>query len=107
VFGVDCSFPVSEDLALGAGTDWRYRSRIYHNAVLQDDPVQETPPYALGNAEVKVVTNKGRLTLSGYVRNLTDESYKVLSTVVNAVRRASALSRQSCISAAIATRFML
>jgi iron complex outermembrane receptor protein len=56
---------------------------IYHNAVIQDDPVQQTPAYAIGNADVRFVTGKGRFTLQGYVKNLTDHSYAVFTGVVN------------------------
>ncbi len=68
---------------MGVGTDWIIRSLIYHNAVVQDDPVQETPAYTIGNAEVRYITGKGRFTLQGYVKNLTDTSYKVFSSVVS------------------------
>jgi iron complex outermembrane receptor protein len=81
--GAELRFPVSADSAVGFGTDWLARSRIYHNAVIQNDPVQETPAYAIGNAEVRYITGGGRFTLQGYVKNLTDTDYKVLSQVVN------------------------
>jgi iron complex outermembrane receptor protein len=84
VFGADYTLPITEESAVGVGTDWLYRSQIYHNAVIQDDPVQETPGYVIGNAELRFVTGKGgRFTLQGYVKNLTDKNYKILSQVVN------------------------
>jgi iron complex outermembrane receptor protein len=82
-FGADFSVPVSDVSSVGVGTDWIVRSLIYHNAVVQNDDVQTTPAYAVGNAEVRFVTGKGRFTLQGYVRNLSNTDYKVLSTVVN------------------------
>jgi iron complex outermembrane receptor protein len=82
-FGGDYTFPVSKESAVGVGTDWIVRSLIYHNAVIQNDPVQTTPAYAIGNAEVRFITGKGRFTIQGFVRNLTDTNYKVLSQVVS------------------------
>ncbi len=83
VVGADYDVPVSKESAVGAGTDWLFRSRIYHNAVVQNDPVQQTAPYAVGNVELRFVTGRGRFTLQGYVRNVADKSYKVLSQVVS------------------------
>jgi iron complex outermembrane receptor protein len=82
-FGAELRLPVSADSEIGIGTDWVVRTRIYHNAVVQDDPVQETPAYAIGNLEARFSTGGGRFTLQGYVRNVTDLSYKILSQVVN------------------------
>jgi iron complex outermembrane recepter protein len=82
--GADVRFPIGETQAIGAGTDWTIRSRIYHNAVVQDDKQQQTPPYALGNVELRYSFAHERFTLLGYVRNLTDATYRILSTVVNA-----------------------
>jgi iron complex outermembrane receptor protein len=81
--GATLTLPVNETSAVGFGTDWIVRSLIYHNAVIQDDPVQTTPAYAIGNAEARFITGKGRFTLQGYVKNLTDESYKVFTGVVS------------------------
>ncbi|HEY0707576.1 MAG TPA: TonB-dependent receptor [Polyangia bacterium] len=69
--------------ALVLETDWSYRSHVFHNAVTQNDPVQETPGYALGNLALRYVTPSLKLVLQAFVKNVTDESYKVLSQVVN------------------------
>lgn len=82
--GADYRVPIGEEQALSFGTDWTIRDRIYHNAVVQDDKMQETPPYALGNVELRYSFAKERLTLQAYVRNVTDTNYKVLSRVQNA-----------------------
>jgi iron complex outermembrane receptor protein len=79
----DFVWPVTRKWDLGVGTDWIIRSKIYHNAVIQDDPVQQTPAYALGNADVRFTRQKGRLTLQAYVKNLIDHSYAVFTNVVN------------------------
>jgi iron complex outermembrane receptor protein len=65
------------------GTDWSYRSHIYHNATVQNDPVQETPDYWNGNARVSYFTPDNQLQLTGFVKNVTDQSNKVLSQIVN------------------------
>ncbi|MBM7060558.1 TonB-dependent receptor [Pseudomonas sp. UL073] len=65
------------------GTDWSYRSHIYHNATVQDDPVQETGDYWNGNARISYFTPDNQLQLTGFVKNVTDQSNKVLSQIVN------------------------
>ncbi|MCY1347737.1 Vitamin B12 transporter BtuB [compost metagenome] len=65
------------------GTDWSYRSHIYHNATVQDDPVQETSSYWNGNARVSYLTPDSKLQVTGFVKNVTDQSNKVLSQIVN------------------------
>ena len=82
--GAEYRLPIGETQAVAAGTDWTIRSRIYHNAVVQDDKQQETPPYAIGNVEVRYSFGKERFTLQGYIRNVADTTYRILSTVVNA-----------------------
>jgi len=79
---VDYVVPVGRTSAVSLGTDWIYRSHIFHNAVIQNDPVQESGRYAIGNAELRYSVGNGRLTILGYVRNLADTQYKVLSQVV-------------------------
>jgi iron complex outermembrane recepter protein len=81
--GGSYTLPVTADTAFGVGTDWIVRSKIFHNAVIQDDPVQQTPAYAIGNADVRYVLEKGRFTIQAYVKNLTDVSYAVFSSVPN------------------------
>ncbi|HCF1525276.1 TonB-dependent receptor [Pseudomonas aeruginosa] len=65
------------------GTDWSYRSHIYHNATVQDDPVQETGSYWNGNARISYFTPDNQVQVTGFVKNLTDQSNKVLSQIVN------------------------
>lgn len=79
----DYVIPVSAQTSIGVGTDWIVRSRVYHNAVIQNDPVQETPAYAIGNADVRYVLAQGRFTLQAYVKNLSDQSYAVFNAVVS------------------------
>lgn len=64
-------------------TDWSYRSHIYHNAVVQNDPVQETPGYALGNARISYVTPNGKFEFSLYSNNILNQSWKILAQVPN------------------------
>lgn len=91
--------------SLAGSTDWSFRSRIYHNAVVQNDPIQQTPAYTLGNAEIRYVTADGRLTLQLYVKNLTDKSYKVLSQVVNLGAYPTSLGAPRTFGANVIARF--
>ncbi|UJR83987.1 Hypothetical protein I5071_60580 [Sandaracinus amylolyticus] len=81
--GGEWRIPIDRENAFAIATDWSYRSRVYHNAVVQDDPQQQTPDYAIGNAEVRFSTLEGRITILAYMRNITGTSWRVLSQVVN------------------------
>jgi iron complex outermembrane receptor protein len=74
--------PVSKETALALGTDWLFRSMIYDNAVVQNDPVQTVPAYAIGNVELRYLIGNGRLTIEGYVKNVANSDYRILSQVV-------------------------
>lgn len=82
--GGEFRVPVTDTQAVTAGTDWTVRSRVYHNAVTQNDKMQETPPYAIGNVELRYSFARERFQVQGYIRNVADTSYKILSQVVNA-----------------------
>ena len=79
----DYRIPLNGYGQLLLGTDWSYRSHIYHNATVQDDPVQETPSYWNGNARVSYFTPDNKVQVTGFVKNVTDQSNKVLSQIVN------------------------
>lgn len=64
-------------------SDWSYRSHIFHNATVQNDPVQETPGYWAGNARIGYRTTDDKVQLTAYVNNVTNQSNKVLSQIVN------------------------
>jgi iron complex outermembrane receptor protein len=49
---------------------------------VQNDPVQETPGYWLGNARVSYQPNDKRWQVAAFVNNWTNESEKVLSQIV-------------------------
>jgi len=74
--------PVTKETAVALGTDWLFRSLIYDNAVIQNDPVQTVPGYAIGNVELRYIIKGGRLTIQGYVKNVADADYRILSQVV-------------------------
>ncbi len=76
--------PTTETQAVAIGTDWTYRDRVFFNAVLQDDPVQEQAAYALGNVELRYLFDHGNLTLQGYVRNVLNQDYAIFTSVVAA-----------------------
>lgn len=63
-------------------TDWSYRSHIYHNATVQNDPVQETPGFWTGNAQASFGI-RDHWRLAAYIRNLTDENPYYLAQIYN------------------------
>ncbi len=83
------NFDVNYDLPLGSlgdlnlDTDWSYRSHLYHNAVVQNDPVQETPGYWLGNVRLSYQVPKSRFSVAVYSNNVLNQSWKILSQVPN------------------------
>lgn len=66
------------------GTDWSFRSHIYHNATVQNDPTQETPSYWLGNARLTFVPHSKKWQVSAYANNITDRQEPFLRQIVNA-----------------------
>lgn len=64
-------------------TDWSYRSRIYHNATVQNDPLQETPGYWIGNLRASYETADGNWTFTGFVNNVTDKAPVFLRQIAN------------------------
>jgi iron complex outermembrane recepter protein len=78
--GASLTLPVTRNTEVGATTDWTIRTKIYHNAVIQNDPVQTTPGYAIGNADLRYIIQK-RFTIQAFVKNLTDTSYAVFTSV--------------------------
>ncbi|BET26995.1 TonB-dependent receptor [Limnobacter thiooxidans] len=80
----DYKFPINnsgDQLILG--TDWSYRSKILHNATVQNDPVQTTPAYWQGNARATYAPSKSKWELTAFVRNLTDKNEAFLRQIVN------------------------
>ena len=78
--GAALTLPVTKNTAIGASTDWTIRTKVYHNAVIQDDPVQTTPAYAIGNADLRYIIQK-RFTIQAFVKNVADTSYAVFTNV--------------------------
>ncbi len=66
------------------GTDWSYRSKIYHNATVQNDPLQETPAYWIGNLRASYRAPKDKWDLTFFVNNVTDKNVPFLRQIVNA-----------------------
>ncbi|HEX5361105.1 MAG TPA: TonB-dependent receptor [Fluviicoccus sp.] len=65
-------------------TDWSYRSHIFHNATVQNDPIQETPAFTIGNARISYEPAANRkLQVSAFVNNLTDKNVAYLNQIVN------------------------
>lgn len=66
------------------GTDWSYRSHIFHNATVQNDPVQETPAYTIGNVRVNYTpANTAKWQFTAFVNNVTDKNVAFLKQIVN------------------------
>jgi iron complex outermembrane receptor protein len=65
------------------GTDWSYRSKILHNATVQNDPLQTTPAYWIGNARISYVGPKDKWQITAFVNNLTDKNEAFLRQIVN------------------------
>ncbi|GAB3255952.1 TonB-dependent receptor [Chitinimonas naiadis] len=74
--------PLNGGGALVFGSDWSYRSKIYHNATVQGDPIQQTPGYWNGNLRVAYLSAQKKLQVNAYVTNVTNQSNKVLSQIV-------------------------
>jgi iron complex outermembrane receptor protein len=80
---VNYLLPLGDWGALDLDTDWSYRSHLYHNAVVQNDPVQETPGYALGNVRLSYIVPNSRFEVSVYSNNVLNQSWKILAQVPN------------------------
>jgi len=62
-------------------TDWSYRSHIFYNAVVQNDPVQQEGGYVLGNVSVTYTDPTKKWDLELYANNVLNRSYVILSQV--------------------------
>jgi iron complex outermembrane receptor protein len=87
-FGAEYTVPLSWGV-LTFGTDWSYRTAQWFTVNAQQDDAtkvdyrvsqyQRQKDYALGNARIGIASPDGDLELQLYVRNLTDQVYKVLT----------------------------
>ena len=73
--------PLTLGGAIVLGTDWAYQSRIYYSSVDQVDPFQQQAGYTIGNARLSYRTSDAKLEVAGYVRNLADKSYDLITVV--------------------------
>jgi iron complex outermembrane receptor protein len=80
---VDYRIPVAGGGQVLLGTDWSYRSHVFHNATVQNDPIQETPGFWNGNARISYLTASKKVQITAFVNNITDQSNKILSQIVN------------------------
>lgn len=69
-------------------TDWSYRSKVYHNATVQNDPLQETPGYWIGNLRVSYEPFDGQWSFTAFINNVTDKSPVYLRQIANPNTRA-------------------
>lgn len=86
----ELSFRLDTDYTLQFGfgnvvlaTDWSYRSSIYHNATVQNDPLQETPGYWIGNAHIAFQPHNREWEFSVFGNNLLGESPVYLRQIAN------------------------
>ena len=81
--GVDYRVPLPE--AVGGSvlfsTDWSYRSSIFYNAVVQNDPLQREGGYTLGNVSATYTSPNKKYDISVYANNVLNKSYVILSQV--------------------------
>jgi iron complex outermembrane receptor protein len=82
---IDVTYVIPLDVggAVTLDTDWSYRSHVYFNAVVQNDPFQEQGGYALGNVHLSYLTPNGKFEFSLYSNNILDQSWKILTQVAN------------------------
>jgi len=64
-------------------TDWSYRSHVYHNATVQNDPLQETAGYWIGNVRASYETADGNWVFTGFINNVTDKAPVYLRQIAN------------------------
>jgi iron complex outermembrane receptor protein len=84
------SFRIDTDYAFHVGdgrlilaTDWTYRSKIYFNATVQNDPLQEADGYWKGNVRVTYEAPKKAWQLTAFVNNVTDYDKAYLRQIYN------------------------
>jgi iron complex outermembrane recepter protein len=81
--GADYRVPLPE--AVGGSvlfsTDWSYRSAIFYNAVIQNDPLQREGGYTLGNVSLTYTSPNKKYDISVYANNVLNKSYVILSQV--------------------------
>ncbi len=99
------TIPLEENGLITLDTDWSYRSHIYHNAVVQNDPVQETPGYGIGNARISYLTPNGKFEFAVYSNNILDQSWKILAQVPNNGAYPVSLGQPRTTGASVQIRF--
>jgi iron complex outermembrane receptor protein len=83
-FRLDTDYTVPLDTGnLVFGTDWSYRSKIYHNATVQNDPWQETSGYWIGNIRVSYSPFNSKWNFTGFISNVTDKAPVYLRQIAN------------------------
>jgi len=65
------------------GTDWAYTSHYFHNATVQNDPIQETPSIWIGNLTATYRPANDKWSVNFFVNNVTANSTPYLSQIVN------------------------
>jgi iron complex outermembrane receptor protein len=65
------------------GTDWTYRSKIYFNATVQNDPVQEIAGYWKGNVRATWQAPNKAWQITAFVNNVTNYDKAFLRQIYN------------------------
>ena len=97
--------PLSSDAELFVNTDWNYRGHYFHNAVIQNDPAQETDGYTLGNVRVGYRSPDRTFDVALYATNVLDTSYRILAQVPNDGAYSVSLGQPRVVGVSFRTRF--
>jgi len=76
VLGFDYNIPLSTGAKVVVGGDWKYQSLQYYFTTNQNDTLLGTGGFTLGNARVSYITANNKITLTGYVNNISDKVYR-------------------------------
>jgi iron complex outermembrane receptor protein len=68
--------PIGRTPSLTLAADWRYQSRQLHFVTNQQDPLLQSPAFALLNARIAVASNDEKLIVTAYANNLLDVEYR-------------------------------
>ncbi|HEX5362255.1 MAG TPA: TonB-dependent receptor [Fluviicoccus sp.] len=76
VLNLDYKLPLPSGAAVVLATDWNYTSEYFFYTNNQTDATLKQDGFVTGSARVSWQPQGGKLTVTGYVNNLTNEQYK-------------------------------
>jgi iron complex outermembrane receptor protein len=71
----DVQLPLSSEIDLVAGGDWRFQSKQYHYTTGQNDPLLGNPAFSLVNLRLSLRTSNDKFSLTFYANNALDKRY--------------------------------